>query len=217
MKGWGNLSTLGEARGRAKCVPGLRGVQRGYIPSVGGFGVPPKYHSRAGNKTSDLDDINKAKKVEEQKMRIAIGADHGGFGLKSQLVQFVEELGHEVVDVGAHTNDPSDDYPDFARAVALNVASDRAERGIMVCGSGVGASVAANKVRGVRASVCHDTYSAHQGVEHDDMNVLCLGDRIVGVELARELVRAFVSARFSGEERHKRRLDKVLKMENDFS
>lgn len=150
-------------------------------------------------------------------MRIAIGADHGGFGLKSQLVQFVEELGHEVVDVGAHTNDPSDDYPDFARAVALNVASDRAERGIMVCGSGVGASVAANKVRGVRASVCHDTYSAHQGVEHDDMNVLCLGDRIVGVELARELVRAFVSARFSGEERHKRRLDKVLKMENDFS
>ena len=150
-------------------------------------------------------------------MRIAIGADHGGFGLKSQLVQFVEELGHEVVDVGAHTNDPSDDYPDFAKVVALSVASDQAERGIMVCGSGVGASVAANKVRGVRASVCHDTYSAHQGVEHDDMNVLCLGDRIVGVELARELVRAFVSARFSGEERHKRRLDKVLKMENDFS
>ena len=150
-------------------------------------------------------------------MRIALGADHGGFGLKSQLVQFVEELGHEVVDVGAHTVDPSDDYPDFARAVAESVAKDQAERGIMVCGSGVGASVAANKVRGVRASVCHDTYSAHQGVEHDDMNVLCLGDRIVGVELARELVRAFVSAKFSGEERHKRRLDKVLEMESDFS
>jgi len=150
-------------------------------------------------------------------MRIALGADHGGFGLKSQLVQFVEELGHEVVDVGAHTVDPADDYPDFARAVAESVATGQAERGIMVCGSGVGASVAANKVRGVRASVCHDTYSAHQGVEHDDMNVLCLGDRIVGVELARELVRAFVSARFSGEERHKRRLDKVLEMESDFS
>ena len=149
-------------------------------------------------------------------MRIAIGADHGGFALKAQLATFLEELGHEVLDVGAHAMDASDDYPDFAKAVAEGVASQKAQRGIMVCGSGVGASVAANKVRGVRASVCHDTYSAHQGVEHDDMNVLCLGDRIVGVELAKELVRSFVSARFTGEERHRRRLGKVMDMESDF-
>ena len=149
-------------------------------------------------------------------MRIAIGADHGGFALKTQLVAFLKELGHKVQDVGAHTMDPADDYPDFAKAVAEGVASQKAQRGIMVCGSGVGASVAANKVRGVRASVCHDTYSAHQGVEHDDMNVLCLGDRIVGVELAKELVRSFVSAGFTGEERHRRRLGKVLDMESDF-
>jgi ribose 5-phosphate isomerase B len=149
-------------------------------------------------------------------MRIAIGADHGGYALKAQLATFLEELGHEVLDVGAHAMDSSDDYPDFAKAVAEGVASQKAQRGIMVCGSGVGASVAANKVRGVRASVCHDTYSAHQGVEHDDMNVLCLGDRIVGVELAKELVRSFVSARFTGEERHRRRLGKVMDMESDF-
>ena len=112
--------------------------------------------------------------------------------------------------------DPLDDYPDFAKLLAKRVAAKESERGIMVCGSGVGASVAANKVRGVRAAMCHDTYSAHQGVEHDDMNVLCLGARIVGGELARELVNAFVAARFSGEERHQRRLDKVLAMESDF-
>ena len=117
-------------------------------------------------------------------------------------------------DVGAHADRPElDDYPDFAGALARTVASGEAERGVMVCGSGVGASVAANKVRGVRAAVCHDTYSAHQGVEHDDMNVLCLGARIVGEEVAREAVQAFVSATFSGEERHRRRLDKVLAME----
>ena len=150
------------------------------------------------------------------RMRIAIGADHGGYGLKAQLVEFLEGLGHEVMDVGAQSLDPSDDYPDFAKAVADGVARQQASRGIMVCGSGVGASVAANKVRGVRASVCHDTYSAHQGVEHDDLNVLCLGDRIVGAELAKELVIAFVSAQFSGEERHQRRLGKVLSMEADF-
>ena len=146
-------------------------------------------------------------------MRIAIGADHAGYSLKSELVQYLEEQGHEAFDVGARSLDPADDYPDFVKELAGQVAERKAERGIMVCGSGVGASVAANKVKGVRASVCHDTYSAHQGVEHDDMNVLCLGARIVGSELARELVGAFVSARFTGEERHRRRLGKVQAME----
>jgi ribose 5-phosphate isomerase B len=146
-------------------------------------------------------------------MRVAVGVDHGGYSLKSQIIEHLKGLGHEVIDVGAHSLDPADDYPDFAKAVAECVASEKADRGIMVCGSGVGACVAANKVRGVRASVCHDTYSAHQGVEHDDMNVLCLGARIVGPEVAKELVNAFVTASFSGEERHKRRLDKVLAME----
>ena len=150
-------------------------------------------------------------------MRIAIGADHAGYELKAPLAELLEGLGHEVTDVGAHSVDPSDDYPDLAKALAERVASSQAERGVIVCGSGVGASVAANKVRGVRASVCHDTYSAHQGVEHDDMNVLCLGARIVGEELARELVTAFVAATFSGDERHRRRLDKVLAMEADAS
>ena len=150
-------------------------------------------------------------------MRIAIGVDHGGYGLKHQIVELLEGLGHQVQDVGAHALEPSDDYPDFAKAVAERIATGQADRGIVVCGSGVGASVAANKVRGVRASVCHDTYSAHQGVKHDDMNVLCLGARIAGEELAKELVNTFVSARFSGEERHKRRLSKVLAMEAEFS
>ncbi len=147
-------------------------------------------------------------------MRIAIGADHGGFELKKTLAAQLKQAGHEVVDVGAHTYDASDDYPDFSRLVAEAVASGQAERGLLVCGSGVGASIAANKVKGVRAALCHDTYSARQGVEHDDMNVLCLGARIVGVELARELVRAFVGATFSAEDRHVRRLNKVLAMEN---
>ena len=146
-------------------------------------------------------------------MRIAVGADHNGYALKKTIAGLLRSLGHDVVDVGAHEMDPSDDYPDFAGALARTVASGEAERGVMVCGSGVGASVAANKVRGVRAAVCHDTYSAHQGVEHDDMNVLCLGARIVGEEVAREAVQAFVSATFSGEERHRRRLEKVLAIE----
>ena len=149
-------------------------------------------------------------------MRIAIGADHGGYVLKPQLTGLLEGLGHTVEDIGAHAHEPSDDYPDFARAVAERVAAGQADRGIVVCGSGVGAAVAANKVRTVRASVCHDTYSAHQGVEHDDMNVLCLGARIVGGELAKELVHTFVSARFSGEERHLRRLGKLQDMEAGF-
>jgi len=146
-------------------------------------------------------------------LRIAIGGDHWGYQLKGPLREHLEALGHEVVDVGAHEHDPSDDYPDFAMAVAERVAVGQADRGVVVCGSGVGACVAANKVLGVRASVCHDAYSAHQGVEHDDMNVLCLGSRIVGDEVARELVAVFVSAEFTGEERHRRRLDKVLAME----
>ena len=150
-------------------------------------------------------------------MRIAVGADHAGFALKLDIVGMLEERGHNVVDVGPHELDPLDDYPDFAKLVADRVASKRSDRGIMVCGSGVGASVAVNKVRGVRGAVCHDTYSAHQGVEHDDMNVLCLGARIVGGEVAREAVAAFVAAEFTGEERHRRRLDKVLAMESDLA
>ena len=146
-------------------------------------------------------------------MRIAVGGDHNGFTLKNALVALLEEMGHQVLDVGPERLDPADDYPDFADAVASEVASGKVERGIMVCGSGVGASVAANKVPGIRAAVCHDIYSAHQGVEHDDMNVLCLGARIIGSEVARELVTSFTSARFSGEPRHKRRLEKVRAME----
>ncbi len=149
-------------------------------------------------------------------MRIAIGADHGGYSVKAPMKELMESQGHTVVDLGAASLDPADDYPDFAKSVAEYVASGQAEKGIVVCGSGVGAAVASNKVRGARASVCHDTYSAHQGVEHDDMNVLCLGARIVGEELAKEIVSAFVSARFSGEERHKRRLGKLLDMEACF-
>jgi ribose 5-phosphate isomerase B len=146
-------------------------------------------------------------------MKIAVGADHGGFLLKTDIVKVLQADGHEIVDVGAHTLEPSDDYPDFAQAVGQAVQHGDAERGIIICGSGVGACVAANKLRGIRAGICHDTYSAHQGVEHDNMNVLCLGARIVGTELTRELVRAFVGAQFSGAERHVRRLAKVKAME----
>ncbi len=146
------------------------------------------------------------------KLRIALGADHGGFALKNELASRLRKV-YEVLDMGAHTLDPADDYPDFARAVSRAVASGEAQRGILVCGSGVGACIAANKVPGIRACLCHDTYSAHQGVEHDDMNVLCLGARVVGTELAMELVITFLNARFSGEERHRRRLDKVLAIE----
>ena len=147
-------------------------------------------------------------------MKVAIGSDHGGFPLKTELAGVLEHDGHEVVDLGAHEYDPADDYPDFAFAVARAVTAGEAQRGIVVCGSGVGASVAANKVRGIRAALCHDSYSAHQGVEHDDLNVLCLGARIIGGSLATELVRAFLNAEFSAEERHQRRLNKVLAVEN---
>lgn len=148
-------------------------------------------------------------------MRVAIGADHGGFALKQTIARWLEEGGFQLIDVGAAALDPDDDYPDFAIAVARALQAVEAERGIVICGSGVGAAIAANKLRGVRAAVCHDTYSARQGVEHDDMNVLCVGARIVGVELAREIVTGFLNASFSGQERHIRRLNKVLALEQE--
>jgi ribose 5-phosphate isomerase B len=145
-------------------------------------------------------------------MRVAIGSDHAGFGYKEVLAGLVRELGHEVIDVGTFDREPAD-YPDYAEKVALTIRSGEADRGVLICGSAVGVCVAANKVPGVRAGVSHDTYSAHQGVEHDDMNVLCMGERVIGIELAREILRAFLSARYSRAERHQRRLDKVLAIE----
>jgi len=146
-------------------------------------------------------------------VRVAIGADHGGFALKSELVPWLKAQGYEMLDLGAHKYEAADDYPDFAEAVAKSVASGQAQRGIVICGSGVGACIAANKIKGVRAGLCHDTYSARQGVEHDDMNVLCLGARIIGGELAKEIVAVFLKAEFSQEERFSRRLQKVLAIE----
>ena len=145
-------------------------------------------------------------------MKIAIGSDHAGHSLKQTLVGLLTGDGHSVSDL-TPALDPQDDYPDAAAAVRRAVASGGAERGIVVCGSGVGASVAANKIRGVRAGLCHDTYSARQGVEHDDINVLCLGARVIGDAVALDLARAFLGARFSGEERHARRLRKILDLE----
>jgi ribose 5-phosphate isomerase B len=149
-------------------------------------------------------------------MRVAIGADHAGFPLKATIADELARLGHEVMDKGTFDT-TAVDYPDYAEAVGRSVTSGEAERGVLLCGSGVGASVAANKMPGVRAAVCHDTYSAHQGVEHDDMNVLVLGARVIGPEVAVEAVRAFVGARFSGDERHLRRLNKVLAIEARFA
>jgi ribose 5-phosphate isomerase B len=145
-------------------------------------------------------------------MRIVVGSDHAGFLLKQEVAESLRRSGHEVLDVGAHSAEPSD-YPDFAEAVGKAVLEGRADRGVLLCGSGVGASVAANKLPGIRAAVCHDSYSAHQGVEHDDMNVLVLGPRVVGPALAHELVQAYLGAHFSNEERHVRRLDKVKAIE----
>lgn len=147
-------------------------------------------------------------------MKIAVAADHNGYDLKNLIYSLMSDAGHEVTDVGPHEVDPLDDYPDYAKPLAEGVSTGKYDRGIMICGSGVGASVAANKVKGVRAAVCHDIYSAHQGVEHDDMNVLCLGSRIVGLEVAKELVKAFLTAEYTHEERHQRRLEKVISMEN---
>jgi ribose 5-phosphate isomerase B len=146
-------------------------------------------------------------------MRIAIAADHAGFPLKARVVEIVRAHGHEPVDLGTHSTEPVD-YPDIALALGTTLERGDAERGVLICGSGVGASVAANKVRGIRAAVCHDTYSAHQGVEHDNMNVLALGARIIGPELMAELVGAFLRATFSTEERHRRRVAKIVAMED---
>jgi ribose 5-phosphate isomerase B len=148
-------------------------------------------------------------------MKIAIAADHGGFSLKADLVDMLQQAGHAVDDLGAHEYLANDDYPDYALLVGKAIQSGQAERGIVLCGSGIGACVAANKLKGIRAGVSHDTYSAHQGVEHDDMNVLCLGARIIGVEPAKEIVTAFVNARLNTGERYQRRLNKVLKIEQE--
>ncbi|MBF6600487.1 MAG: ribose 5-phosphate isomerase B [Dehalococcoidia bacterium] len=149
-------------------------------------------------------------------MRIAVAADHAGFPLKQPIIDELRRLGHDVVDLGTDSEAPVD-YPDYAQAAGEAVRGGGCERGVLICGSGVGASVAANKIRAVRAAVCHDTYSAHQGVEHDDMNILTLGARVIGPALAIELVGAFVGARFSGEERHVRRLNKVLAIESRYT
>ncbi len=150
-------------------------------------------------------------------MRIAVGTDHAGYPLKTPVIEKLQEMGFEVLDLGGDGTDQSDDYPDYARAVALAVTEQQAERGILLCGSGVGASIAANKVAGARASLCHDLFSARQGVEDDDMNILCLGARVIGAELAESLVESFMHATFSGSARHVRRLEKVLKMEQEFT
>ena len=145
-------------------------------------------------------------------MIIALGVDHGGFPLKDTVAKIIEDADHAVVDLGTFDETPVD-YPDYAKAVADSIISGRAHRGILICGSGVGACVAANKIVGIRAGLCHDVYSAHQGVEHDDMNILCLGARVIGPALAIELVRSFLGAHFSGVERHKRRLEKISVLE----
>ncbi len=147
-------------------------------------------------------------------MRIVVGADHCGYELKDEIAAALKQAGHEVLDVGTHSAD-SVDYPDYSRAIGGALTDGRAERGVLVCGSGVGASIAANKIHGVRAALCHDTYSARQGVEHDDMNVLCLGARVIDSELALELAKAFLDARLSGEERYRRRLEKVAEIERE--
>jgi len=147
-------------------------------------------------------------------MIVAIAADHAGYLLKQELIPSLRSLGHEVEDLGTHSLEPVD-YPDVAERLARAVRSAAVERGVLICGSGVGASVAANKVPGIRAGLCHDTYSAHQGVEHDDMNILVLGARVIGVELARELARTFLEARFTHEERHERRLGKIRALEDE--
>jgi RpiB/LacA/LacB family sugar-phosphate isomerase len=149
-------------------------------------------------------------------MRLGLGSDHAGYELKQIIAGFLRAGGHDVVDVGTYSTAPVD-YPDYAEAVAAAVLDGRAERGVLICGSGVGVSVAANKIPGIRAAVCHDGYSAHQGVEHDDMNVLVLGSRVIGPELAKDLVRDFLRAQFTHEERHVRRLGKVKAIEERYT
>jgi ribose 5-phosphate isomerase B len=149
-------------------------------------------------------------------MKIVIGADHAGYELKQSVKDHLRELGHEVTDVGTNHPGEPDDYPDFAERVAKEIQGGSVERGILICGSGVGVSVAANKFKGIRAGICHDHYSAHQGVEHDNMNVLVLGSRVIGSEAAVDLVNGYVGATFSGEERHVRRLNKVKAFEDNW-
>jgi len=146
-------------------------------------------------------------------MKIAIGADHGGYPLNESVIEELSRAGHELIDFGTHVGSRPDDYPDYALKIGRAIQSNEADIGILICGSGVGAAVAANKLKGIRAALCGDTYSAHQSREHDDCNVLCLGARVTGVELALEIVRAFVAARFTGEERHLRRLAKIADIE----
>ncbi len=146
-------------------------------------------------------------------MKVAIASDHAGFLMKQDVAQYLKKNGYEVIDLGTNSQDPVD-YPDFSEAVGRALLEGKAERGIVICGSGVGASVAANKIPGIRAGLCHDHYSAHQGVEHDDMNVLVLGSRVIGLEMAHELALAFLNAKFTGEDRHQRRLAKIKSIEN---
>jgi RpiB/LacA/LacB family sugar-phosphate isomerase len=148
-------------------------------------------------------------------MRVAVACDHAGYLLKDEIIQTILQTGNEVLDLGTYDQEPVD-YPDYAEKAGRAILQGQAERAVILCGSGVGASIAANKIKGVYACVCHDTYSAHQGVEHDKMNTLCLGGRIIGVELAKEIVRSFLGATFSDEERHKRRTDKIVALESRF-
>ena len=148
-------------------------------------------------------------------MRIVVGSDHAGFEMKQTIAGYLRHLEHDVIDIGTDSDRPVD-YPDFAEAVAKTISDGAAERGVLICGSGVGASVAANKIPGIRAGLCHDTYSARQGVEHDDMNILVLGARVIGVELARELVNNFLAAKYTDEERHRRRVAKIKALEQRY-
>ena len=148
-------------------------------------------------------------------MKVAVGADHAGFELKGEIVRWLESEGHQVNDIGAHEFDPDDDYPDFAVAVAESIRAGESERGIVICGSGVGACITANKIKGIRACLCHDTYSARQGVEHDNMNVVCIGGRIIGIELTKVVLESFLNASFLLEPRFQRRLDKLNQVEQN--
>ena len=148
-------------------------------------------------------------------MKVAISADHAGFKLKGEIVRWLKSEGHLVKDLGAHVMDPDDDYPDFAVAVAKSLGSGESEKGVIICGSGVGACITANKVRGIRACLCHDTYTARQGVEHDDMNVVCIGGRVIGIDLAKAVLEAFLEASFIPEPRFQRRLDKLAQVEKN--
>lgn len=150
-------------------------------------------------------------------MKVAIASDHAGYDLKIAILPYLSKLGYELIDLGADTADVPSDYPDFARKVAEKLLSGECERGLLVCGSGAGVSIAANKIKGIYAALCHDTYSAHQCVEHDGTNVLCMGSRVIGIELAREVAKSFLAARFTDEERHVRRTSKIKAIESQNS